>query len=372
MKRVSVYTRSGRTSPSSYYRIMQYEKDLPCEISERIVVPERIYAAYNAANGLKKQWHRLRFYVVAYCRVFRFLLSDIRKKPNTIFVSRAIMPRICPFPLGFLMKKAFSAAGTVIWDVDDDIFQAREITEKEKTLLLQFADHIPVVNQHLKTLLPPEKREKAIYLPTTDGDFQDENLSLLYKSREERYQNGEIELLWLATHTGLPFLRDIVPYLDAAAEQILQKTGKQLVLSVVCSKPLVAQTQHLKIDNVVWSKKVAAEKIKNSHIGIMPLHNTTHSLSKGGFKLLQYMAVGLPNISSAVGSANEIVTHGVNGMLVSAEDLTQWTAAVVELASSWDKMLEMGKKARQRWDEAYSYKSNLKILSDLLTEDDEK
>lgn len=372
MKKVSVYTRSGSTCPSSYYRIIQYENDLHCVFWKRIVVPDRIFAAYNATEGWKRRWFCFCFYTTAYCRVIRFLLSDIRKKPDIIFVSRAIMPRICLFPLGLLMKKAFSAARTVIWDVDDDIFQVSEITEKEKMLLLQFADHIPVVNQHLKTLLPPEKRERAIYLPTTDGDFQDENISSLCKSREERYQNGEIELLWLATWTGLPFLQDIVPYLDAAAEQIFQNTGKQLVLSVVCSKPLNAQTRHLIIDNVVWSKKTAAEKIKNSHIGIMPLHNTTHSLGKGGFKLLQYMAVGLPNISSAVGSANEIITNGVDGMLVSAEDLTQWTNAVVELASSWDKMYEMGKMARQRWDEAYSYKSNLKILSDLLTEDDEK
>ena len=44
MKTVSVYTRSGKTSPSSYYRILQYEKDIECNFKNNVVVPDKIYS----------------------------------------------------------------------------------------------------------------------------------------------------------------------------------------------------------------------------------------------------------------------------------------------------------------------------------------
>lgn len=367
MKKVSVYTRSGATCPSSYYRILQYEKEIACDFRTRIIVPDRIFANYNRSTGLRRKWYQICFYIFcAYFRGIRFLLADIVKKPDVIFVSRAIMPKLCLFPIPFLMNRAFQKTSQLIWDIDDDIFLPREITQKEKKLLLKYATSIIVVNDHLRSTLPSEWRDNAVYLPTTDGDFVNEDLQELFLQREKRYRDGEVALLWLATYTSLPFLASVVPFLDAAAERIYQSSGKQLVLEVVCNRPLNMQTSHLKIVNELWSKQLAAEKIRRAHIGIMPLANTQHSLGKGGFKLLQYMAVGLATVSSAVGSANDIVKNGESGMLASPEDLTQWTTAVTELAASWERMHEMGVKARERWDEAYSYQSNLDKLTEIL------
>ena len=366
IKKVCVYTRSGPTSPSSYYRILQYQKGIDCDFRNRSIVPDRVYANYNKSTGLRRKWYQLRFYACAYFRTMRFLLADAADKPDAVFVSRAIMPRICPFPLPLLMKRLFRRTKTLIWDIDDDIFQSREITPKEESLLLRFATHMILVNDHLRSTLPQERRDTAVYLPTTDGDFADEDLEALASRRKQRYCDGEIALLWLATYTSLPFLSSIVPYLDTAAEEIYRSSGKQLVLEVVCNRPLNVRTSRLKIVNMVWSKELAADRIRNAHIGIMPLEDTPHTRGKGGFKLLQYMAIGLATVSSAVGSANDIVTNGENGMLASVTEPTQWTSAVTELAASWERMQEMGMKARKRWEEAYSYHRNLKVLTELL------
>lgn len=366
MKKISVYTRSGSTSPSSYYRILQYEKDIDCSFINRVVVPDKIYSSYNKSVGIKRKIYQVLFYLNAYFRVIAFLVLDIVKKPDAIFVSRAIMPRIAPFPIIPLMKKAFQKAGKVVWDIDDNIIEVGEITKAETNLLYEYADKFIVIGDFLKKYIPQDKQDRIINLSTTDGDFAKENIEEVIDIRKKRYDNGEIGLLWLATYTSLPFVEDIAPYLDEAAKIIKEKFGKNLVLEIVCNRPLNVDTKYLKIKNITWTREVARDRVINATVGIYPLRYTEQTLGKGGFKLLQYMSIALPTISSAVGQSNIIVNNGKDGVLVSHEDLTQWTNAVVNLVSSWENIETMGKNAQATWENGYSYFGNLKALKEMF------
>lgn len=366
MKKVSVYTRSGPTSPSSYYRILQYEKDIECEFINRVVVPDKIYSAYNKSNGVKRKIYQILFYINAYFRVIGFLLLDIIKKPDVIFVSRAIMPRVAPFPIIPLMEKAFKNAGKVIWDIDDNIIEVGEITKAETNLLNKYASHFIVIGDFLKKYIPEENHSKVVNLSTTDGDFAKEDIEKTISIRKKRYEDGEVGLLWLATYTSLPFVEDIAPYLDEAARIIKEKYNKNLVLEIVCNRPLKVDVKHLKVDNITWTRKVARDRIINATVGIYPLRYTEQTLGKGGFKLLQYMSIALPTVSSAVGQSNIIVNNGVDGVLVSYEDLSQWTSAIADLASSWDNIEKIGRNAKATWENGYSYFGNLNALKEMF------
>lgn len=366
MKTVSVYTRSGKVSGSSYYRIFQYEKDIDCKFLNRIVVPQKVYSNYNKSVGCKRKIFQILFYVFAYSRVIIFLIKDIFVKPDVLFVSRAIMPKIAPFPVIPLMRKAFKNAGKVIWDIDDDIFQAKEITQKEAAVLKEFATKIIVTTQDLKKYFSEDKHADIIQLLTTDGDYIGDNIHQLMAGRRKRYEEGELALVWLATYTSLPFLEDVVPYLDEAAKIIKETTGKTVVLEIVCNRALNVQTENLKINNLTWTRDLAHERVQNAHVGIYPLRNTLQAKGKSGFKLLQYMSIALPAISSDVGSTKEIVTSGVDGMLVSAEELSQWKNTLIELTESWELLEDMGRKAKETWDNSYSYTENLKTLTNIF------
>lgn len=366
MKKVSVYTRSGFTSPSSYYRIFQYEKDIECDFKNNVVVPDKIYSTYNKSVGIKRRYYQLLFYFCAYVNVIRYLVNDIKNKPDVIFVSRAIMPRIAPFPIIPLMEKAFKNAGKVIWDIDDNIIEVGEITKKETNLLFRYASNFIIIGDFLKNYIPAESHSKVSILSTTDGDFAKEDIKKINKIRKQRFDNGEIGLLWLATYTSLPFVEDIVPYLDEAARIIKEKYNKDVVLEIVCNRGLNADTKYLKIDNIVWTKEIARDRIINANIGIYPLRNTKQTLGKGGFKLLQYMSIALPTISSAVGQSNVIINNGKDGMLVSYENLSEWTDVLVELASSWEKQEEIGMNAKATWEKDYSYIKNMEALKEMF------
>lgn len=371
MKKISVYTRSGVTSPSSYYRILQYVDKIPGKVKCRIVVPEMIYNNYNKSQGLKRKLYQFLYYFFAYIRVNYYLLSDILRKPDVVFISRAIMPRIIFFPTAKLMRVLFANCHNVIWDIDDNIFGSKEITNTEKNILLRYTDRIIVLGDYLKSLIPERYHSKIVYLPTTDGDYADKSIEEFMEQRKSRYDAGEVGLLWLATYTSLPFVEDIIPYIDEAAEKILFESGKQLVLEIVCNRPLQISTKFLKVANYTWSKEMAHSRICESHIGIMPLRYTEQTLGKGGFKLVQYMSVGLATIGSAVGYSNEIINNDVTGKLVSYSDLTEWEKALVSMSSSWDTLSKMGKNARIRWEKDFSFDANLKKLNMMLCEAEE-
>jgi hypothetical protein len=87
-------------------------------------------------------------------------------------------------------------------------------------------------------------------------------------------------------------------------------------------------------------------------IGIMPLTDTPWARGKCGYKLIQYMACGLPVVASPVGVNADIVEHGVNGFLASTE--TEWRSALGTLLSDANLRHRMGMAGRQKIERDYS------------------
>ena len=84
----------------------------------------------------------------------------------------------------------------------------------------------------------------------------------------------------------------------------------------------------------------------------MPLPDTPWMRGKCGYKLIQYMACGLPVIASPVGVNAEIVEHGVNGFLAETSD--DWFRAIQALIGNPELRRQMGAAGRKRVEERYS------------------
>jgi glycosyltransferase involved in cell wall biosynthesis len=84
----------------------------------------------------------------------------------------------------------------------------------------------------------------------------------------------------------------------------------------------------------------------------MPLDDSEWTRGKCGFKLLQYMSVGIPAVASPVGVNVDIIESGVSGYLASTEQ--EWRACLITLCDDVELRKSMGTQARQRVSERYS------------------
>jgi hypothetical protein len=101
-----------------------------------------------------------------------------------------------------------------------------------------------------------------------------------------------------------------------------------------------------------WSEQTEVALIQGMDIGVMPLPDVPWARGKCGYKLLQYMACGLPVIASPVGVNTRIVEHGVNGFL--AETERDWREALTTLLSNTDLRQRMGEAGRRKVEAEYS------------------
>ena len=106
------------------------------------------------------------------------------------------------------------------------------------------------------------------------------------------------------------------------------------------------------LDILPWSEESEVARIQEMDIGIMPLTDTPWARGKCGYKLIQYMACGVPVIASPVGVNADIVEHGVNGFLAASED--EWRTALVTLLRDPVLRRRMGLEGRRKVEEHYS------------------
>jgi len=95
-----------------------------------------------------------------------------------------------------------------------------------------------------------------------------------------------------------------------------------------------------------WSLEHEASDLAACDIGIMPVADDLWTRGKGGYKLLQYMAAGLPVVTDPVGINAEIVVDGQSGYLVHGEQ--GWAQALHQLIEDADLRRRLGAFGRQR------------------------
>lgn len=114
----------------------------------------------------------------------------------------------------------------------------------------------------------------------------------------------------------------------------------------------LAAGQEGAFDYIPWSEAGEVAAIQSMDIGIMPLLDDCWERGKCGYKLIQYMACGIPVIASPIGVNSQIVTHGENGFL--ARSGQEWDEALCKLLGDDELRRSMGVAGRQKVDDCYS------------------
>jgi len=167
-------------------------------------------------------------------------------------------------------------------------------------------------------------------------------------------------IAWIGSPENLIYLDMIRPALAR-----LTRRHPTMKMRVICSE--FPDWNDVNVERVTWSSATEAHSLAGAHIGVMPLTDDAWSRGKCAFKLLQYMAAGLPCVASPVGANTEAVIDGINGF--HATDVDEWERSLDKLIVSPQLRSSFGAKGREHVEERYAlkiYRANyLKLLSRL-------
>jgi glycosyltransferase involved in cell wall biosynthesis len=156
-------------------------------------------------------------------------------------------------------------------------------------------------------------------------------------------------------------------YLDIVKPVLKNLQNEQKCKISVIGTTQAAATQ-LGAELHKWSSETEAFLLSKMDIGIMPLTDSSWERGKCGYKLIQYMACGLPTVASDVGVNSQIVAHGKSGFLARTEE--DWSKYLSLLLADGDLRRDQGRSGRYIFEKDFSYEGLTqrmhKIFSSLI------
>jgi glycosyltransferase involved in cell wall biosynthesis len=169
-----------------------------------------------------------------------------------------------------------------------------------------------------------------------------------YNTLQQHTEKKKISIGWTGSHSTLVFLDAVFPIL----RQLEQVYDFQTL--IICDRPPDVSLRSLHF--LPWKEETEIQDLLKIDIGIMPLKSDAWSEGKCGFKLIQYLALGIPAIASPVGVNKHIIEQGKNGFLCTTEQ--EWYAALTTLIKDDVLRSEMGQTGRARMVQQYSVQAN--------------
>lgn len=170
-----------------------------------------------------------------------------------------------------------------------------------------------------------------------------------------KISGGVPRIVWIGSPTT-------VHYLEALAKSLqILATRVPFVLRVIGATPVISGVD---VEPVLWCEDTEVAAIAACDLGLMPLVDSPWERGKCGYKLVQYMACGLPVVASPVGVNSDIVSDGVTGFL--ADRPEQWVESMEQLLRDAALRRAMGTRGRQKVETSYCLQVTAPIMATLL------
>jgi glycosyltransferase involved in cell wall biosynthesis len=164
------------------------------------------------------------------------------------------------------------------------------------------------------------------------------------------HRQDQVTIGWTGSHTSLKYL----DYIREPLEMTLKKYV-QIRLCIICNQKPGWEMDRM--DFIPWRAAKEWEDLSHIQIGLMPLPEDPWTLGKGGFKILEYFALGIPALASPVGINNQLIEHGKNGFLCNDRD--DWIRYLEILIHDPSLRTLMGSAGKKRVEDEFSLESNL-------------
>ncbi len=187
-----------------------------------------------------------------------------------------------------------------------------------------------------------------------------------YQARKSIREHESVCLGWIGN--GAHYKKDLIDILESPLRKLAAEKRICFKLVGACGVQALYDTfgtiPGLEIDfvdEVKWSDPGAVSRAtREFDIGLYPLLPNDFNIHKCGFKALEYMATGIPVVSSPVAVNAEIITDGKDGLLASSNE--EWVSALCRLIENSELRLEMGQAGRHKVERSF----NTEYLADQL------
>ncbi len=324
--------------PSSRYRLYNYIEYFK-KRGHTVDVKPLLFDGYVKNLYAKRKNSQIKIARDIIKRIF-FLLAH-KKEYDVLIIEKELFTNIPYFIERIVLKGA-----TYTLDYDDAISINYK---KSKLKSFFFKNKIDKLTKNASAVTVGNKwywnelvYGKLWYLPTVV------DLEAYKPDDAEEHPKGTPEGPPIVAWIGSP---STVHYLDTIANAFKKLASTyDYILRVIGGDFLL---EGVKVECVKWSKDTEFKLLHESDIGIMPLLDTIWEKGKCGFKLIQYMASGIPTIASPEPANEEITVQGTTGFIASNED--EWVKYLSILIEDRTLREKMGTAARKRAEECYSY-----------------
>lgn len=235
-----------------------------------------------------------------------------------------------------------------VLDVDDAIWLHRGGLAANS--LARNVDHIVCGNSYLADYFA--KFGKPISIVPTGVDVS------IFRPRHDRASNKIIG--WSGTSGGFRFLYAI----ECALSEVLKRNPDWTLRIVSDQRPSFNFIPAERIEFLLWSKENEVESIASMDIGIMPLDDTAWSRGKCSYKMLLYMACGLPVVVSDFGMNREILNYDFVGY--GASSVSDWVDSLSSLIADSELRDRLGKSGRGVVESFFSTEITAKMWVNIL------
>lgn len=242
-------------------------------------------------------------------------------------------------------------------DFDDAIFHRYDLHARAPVKRM-LGDKIDTIMRHASLVVAGNR-----YLADRAADAGARHVEIIptvvdlsrYPTNSHR-RLGPFTIGWIGSPTTFDYLRELAPVLSAMMQRYPVK-----VLIIGAGE---ADANGWPFEFCPWTEASEVPLLQTVDVGIMPLPDTPWTKGKCGYKLIQYMACGIPVVASRVGANSDIVENGSNGFLVTTP--TQWFKAIIHLYRQPEVRRKMGARARRSVEEKYQLGITAPRLVDCL------
>lgn len=347
--KVTAFTRYSRQAASTRQRLLQYLPrlhDAGIEVEHHALLDDDYVQSLASGRSYPKAkiaaayWDRLRHMAAGGS-------SDI------VWIYVELFPYIPA-----LIERMATLRKRVIYDMDDAFFHryddsanslVRGLLGGKHAQLLSHAAASTCGNQYLRDYAAQYCANSMILPTVVDTD--------VYRPVDKR-AGKRVAIGWIGSPTTWPNVRPLLPLLRELC------AGGEVSVRVVGAGAAATGDHFPGLELVDWSESTEVAEVQRMDIGIMPLVDSPFERGKSGYKLIQYMACGLPAVASPVGVNRTIVADGTNGFLATSE--AEWRNALARLIADRDLRRTFGAKGRELVETAYSLNSQAPRLIDLI------